>query len=718
MLSVLKQQLWSLKGYRGGFTDDVLGFDPNGGGLHALTRDIQSVAEPWLTETGISDDWFGLDPNGNGLTDIANIVGPAVIAYFTGGALGGAMGGAAEGAAAADAAFVAADAAQLTAQGLSVAQVEATLVASGVSSTAASTAAAAAASGATETAIANTVAQSGSDVFTSQAAQQSFTNDPQLIQQVGKAYNIPKDQVSQVVQTKTNYGILGQEPGVSGNMFGNLSGADNLGTGITAGQGTGVGAANAGANSFGSGITGVGAAGGTVGAAGGIGGAGTSLTDIYNTGKQINQAYNAGKNLMGQSGLGTLGNLGAGAASWLQANQYADKQANLANDLINKADPYLKYRQETEIPFLKDILGTSKSQIDASQSTLDSAKKALSTKAPTLASKMYEAALDTQKYSPSYNLDKYLLNDPTLNAMREKVVNTDSLGGDYRAYQDMLRQSYEDPMAVYNSPEMQAQNAAFMNEISRRDAAAGRNSQYGARSLENQLNYLTKVLPAYRTGLGTAAGTAGTAQNQQFSNLISGMASAGNISLQDIANQINQQTQQNQAKLGSSQLSVTQQNNLNNAQLQQAKNLAEQQAAQNQAAIAKMNAITAQGSALSNLFGTQANAAANYAKIGTGLPGAGAGAQAYGNMMTEANKASTYAANPFIQAVGQSTTGTPSGLSNLFNSASNQYTDPNSWYNTNFGGFTDTSPGSTWLNNTGETITGGMSMAPADWSLY
>ena len=71
----------------------------------------------------------------------------------------------------------------------------------------------------------------------------------------------------------------------------------------------------------------------------------------------------------------------------------------------------------------------------------------------------------------------------------------------------LYQQSYTDPLAVYNTPEMQAVNARFMNDIQRRDAAAGRMSQYGSRGVEAQNNYLTNTLPAYRTGLQQGLGT-------------------------------------------------------------------------------------------------------------------------------------------------------------------------------------------------------------------
>lgn len=71
----------------------------------------------------------------------------------------------------------------------------------------------------------------------------------------------------------------------------------------------------------------------------------------------------------------------------------------------------------------------------------------------------------------------------------------------------LYQQSFTDPLQAYNTPEMQAINADFMGDIQRRDAAAGRMSQYGARGVEAQNQYLTKALPAYRQSLQSGLGT-------------------------------------------------------------------------------------------------------------------------------------------------------------------------------------------------------------------
>lgn len=60
----------------GNFFDDVLGFDPNGGGIYNVANDI-------LGDT-IADDWLGLDPNGGGIVGAINAAAPMVAAYFGG----------------------------------------------------------------------------------------------------------------------------------------------------------------------------------------------------------------------------------------------------------------------------------------------------------------------------------------------------------------------------------------------------------------------------------------------------------------------------------------------------------------------------------------------------------------------------------------------------------------------------------------------------------
>jgi hypothetical protein len=118
-------------------TDDVLGFDPNGGGIYNVANDI-------LGDT-IADDILGLDPNGGGIVPIVNTAANIAVSSVLGDAVGGLLSTPVT-----DASFIAADAAQLAAQGLGEAQIASTLAASGVSGSAASLAASMATNGVSE----------------------------------------------------------------------------------------------------------------------------------------------------------------------------------------------------------------------------------------------------------------------------------------------------------------------------------------------------------------------------------------------------------------------------------------------------------------------------------------------------------------------------------------------------------------------------------------
>jgi len=100
----------------------------------------------------IADNVLGLDPNGGGIVPIVKDVGTAAALSGLGSAVGGLLtGSTAVGAgAAADASFIAADAAQLAAQGIGESQIGEILASSGVSSGAASLAASMATNGVSE----------------------------------------------------------------------------------------------------------------------------------------------------------------------------------------------------------------------------------------------------------------------------------------------------------------------------------------------------------------------------------------------------------------------------------------------------------------------------------------------------------------------------------------------------------------------------------------
>lgn len=138
-------------------TDDLLGFDPGGGGIYDVARDVLG--------DNIADDVLGFDPGGGGIVPVTNTAADMAVKYAIGQAVGSAFGGetaatgapienavfepgvagtAAESAAmnqaladlsaqaAADAAFVAADTAQLWEQTGNVNAVQQNLIYSGV----------------------------------------------------------------------------------------------------------------------------------------------------------------------------------------------------------------------------------------------------------------------------------------------------------------------------------------------------------------------------------------------------------------------------------------------------------------------------------------------------------------------------------------------------------------------------------------------------------
>lgn len=89
--------------------------------------------------------------------------------------------------------------------------------------------------------------------------------------------------------------------------------------------------------------------------------------------------------------------------------------------------------------------------------------------------------------------------------LKRAASQQDPFGPQRAEYQRLLSQSYQDPQAIYNSPQYQGLNSIFQKQIAARDAAAGRNSQYGARAAESQANFM-KYLDDYRARLMAPAG--------------------------------------------------------------------------------------------------------------------------------------------------------------------------------------------------------------------
>ena len=106
-------------GWFSDFFDDVLGFDPNGGGIFKVARDVLG--------DDIADDILGMDPNGGGAIKAYNIIGPGLLTAGAAAAaaplLGFGAGSAAGGAVSTAGATAASDIAFLTANGMSAAEI-------------------------------------------------------------------------------------------------------------------------------------------------------------------------------------------------------------------------------------------------------------------------------------------------------------------------------------------------------------------------------------------------------------------------------------------------------------------------------------------------------------------------------------------------------------------------------------------------------------------
>lgn len=473
-------------GYNGDFADDVLGFDPNGGGIY----DIPLVGD--AVETVVENPALLL------------LAAPFAIPALAGATAGAAAaGGAAAGTTAS--AMLAVQSAELMAAGFtaaevatslaglgSVAEIGAIMTAAGVSAAEASALAAdVMVNDAAQTAFAQAAGSAEG-----QAASQTFSYES--TPQVGTGTPLEPLPGTEIGYTDAeyaamdsygldNYAVTPQEAGINEYLY------DPMYADYPEGLGESVDVGNVPSNA------GVPAGGwpADYGSEWGVGAPiGTGLTGLGLNGLQnplmtelqnaVNIPSNGSASLPGgdgQTGLGSGGyntqSLGGGLASLLGAGlnywntqEGADRLAEIAQNM----DPYWDYRGGTQIPMMQQAAGSA-----------------------------------------------------------------GTLG-------NLYQQSYTDPLSVYNRPEMQALNQKFMQETERRDAALGRNSQYGARGVQAQNQFLTNALPQYRTGLQQGLSTlynAATpqpydqdsaqsallqstiAQNQQIPSLLSTLGGSG-----------------------------------------------------------------------------------------------------------------------------------------------------------------------------------------------
>lgn len=89
--------------------------------------------------------------------------------------------------------------------------------------------------------------------------------------------------------------------------------------------------------------------------------------------------------------------------------------------------------------------------------------------------------------------------------LNQAAARMDPFSAQRPFYQEKLQQTYTDPNAYMNTPEARLQQEALKQELARRDAKAGRRSQYGARAIE-LAQAQAKQLAAYRNALLQPAG--------------------------------------------------------------------------------------------------------------------------------------------------------------------------------------------------------------------
>lgn len=210
------------------------------------------------------------------------------------------------------------------------------------------------------------------------------------------------------------------------------------------------------------------------------------------------------KVLQSVGGVKGLANLFGAGVSYNAANQQGKANQQISQDLLNNADPYRQYRQQAEIPFM---LGQMQQYGD-----LQNAQNNL----------MYNIA------------DKVNGDNPDAQTQRNRMSEFDKgFIPEMQNYNNLLKQSYSDPMAVYNSNEYQQLADLFGQQIARRDAAKGRLSQYGDRAVEMQGNFLNH-LDKYRSGLQGNLQTVGGLYNNLYNGAQTGLSNAMNTNNQQV----------------------------------------------------------------------------------------------------------------------------------------------------------------------------------------
>lgn len=110
----------------------------------------------------------------------------------------------------------------------------------------------------------------------------------------------------------------------------------------------------------------------------------------------------------------------------------------------------------------------------------------------------------------------------------------DTAMSNYNTLTGQIQSLQANPTEYFNSPEWQAQNSTFLANLARRDAAAGRRSQYGARAQQMQNNFLAG-LNAKTQALSQARGSVPSADQFGLNSLINAKYANENAIGQNIA---------------------------------------------------------------------------------------------------------------------------------------------------------------------------------------
>jgi hypothetical protein len=131
-------------------------------------------------------------------------------------------------------------------------------------------------------------------------------------------------------------------------------------------------------------------------------------------------------------------------------------------------------------------------------------------------------------------LTKQKANKEQQELQQQMMTKMDPFGSQRPQYQAQLAQTYSDPNAVLNMPDIKGQLAQMRASLDAKDAAAGRRSQYGSREVQ-LAQEAAKLMQGYRNQLGGFAGANINPNVGQANALLNDTYSANNNPLNSIA---------------------------------------------------------------------------------------------------------------------------------------------------------------------------------------